>query len=323
MRKEDCEALIRLSDNGFSLQECMNILQENANAGVFEEIQTRLNEGEQLSAFFYQYCPKEYRGYFEGFIRYMPFQESLDASISIVAAEEKQKAEIIRGMAYPVLLFAGMLGGIMLFCTFVLPSMISMMSGFHLDGSSYEVMQKIILLLSRTALGGMSAAGVMAMTALQKKNQVRTYCFLVRKKPSSVFVQYASSDFARFFLECHRHSISTNETMKILKTIDEKPLVAHIASVMDEHLLNGETLEEAVRHSGVEAALLRFLRIAVYSSECEKMLEGYLNMVHVRTDHAIRRFSRIIQLFSYSSVGLVLVFVYRILMMPMNMLQNI
>lgn len=301
----------------------MNILEEKSNTLVFQKIRSRLNHGEQLSAFFYQYCPKEYRGYFEGFIRYMPFQESLDVSIEIVKAEEKQKTEIVHGMAYPVLLFAGMLMGIWLFCTFVLPSMISMMSGFHLDGSSYVLLQKAILIISEVFLILMGVACVIVIIALQKKNLIRTYHFLVKAKPDSVFVQYASSDFARFFLECERRRVSTNEAMKILKTIDEKPLVAHIAEVIDQHLLNGETLDEAVKYSGVEAALLRFFRIAIYSSECEKMLEGYLDMVHMRTEHSIRRFSRIIQLFSYSSIGFVLIFVYRILMMPMNMLQNL
>lgn len=323
LRKEDCEAIARLMDNGFTLQECMNILEEKENTDVFRTITERLNQGEQLSSFFHLYCPPEYRGYFEGFIRYMPFQESLEAAIHIVKAEEKQRTEIIHGMAYPVLLFAGMMAGIWLFCRFVLPSMISMMSGFHMDGTSYMVLQKTILFVSQLFLFLMIFVVLIVIFALQKKNLVKTYQILAGKFPDSVFVQYASADFARFYLECEKRNVSTSEAMKILKTIDEKPLVAYIAGRMDEHLLKGETLEEAVRNAGVEAALLRFLRIAVYSSECEKMLEGYLDMVHMRTERSIRRFSRIIQLFSYSSIGFVLVFVYRILMMPMNMLQNL
>ena len=61
----------------------------------------------------------------------------------------------------------------------------------------------------------------------------------------------------------------------------------------------------------------------MFSSSSEEMLEGYLQMVEIRKQQAIKRYSTYIQLISYSVIAIVLIFVYQILMMPMTMLQNL
>lgn len=164
---------------------------------------------------------------------------------------------------------------------------------------------------------------IIILVSLQKTNIVKTYRNVSRIRENAILVQYASSDFARFFLECERRGMSTSAILSVLKETKDKPLVAYIASEMDGHLLKGESFEEAVKACHVEKALLKFFRIAVYASDCTRMLEGYLDMVHLRTLAAIRRFSHCVQLVSYASVGIVLIFVYRVLMMPITMLQNI
>ena len=118
-------------------------------------------------------------------------------------------------------------------------------------------------------------------------------------------------------------NVPTIQALAMLKALRNKPLVALIASELDRSLAEGEELIAAMSSPYVETALCRFMRIAVCSSECEAMLEGYLEMVQKRTEKQIRTFSRTVQLFSYTLIGIVLIFVYRILMMPMIMLQRI
>ena len=53
------------------------------------------------------------------------------------------------------------------------------------------------------------------------------------------------------------------------------------------------------------------------------MLEGYLEMTKARTETQIRRFSRTVQFVSYLLIGVMIVLMYRLLLMPMNMMQRI
>lgn len=323
LRKEDCKSLVHLMENGFSLSDSMEILDERYTHAIFRNIRQKLSNGEPVVNFFGNYCPKDIQQYFTSFIRYMSFDQALGASITIIEKMEEEKKMIIKGMLYPVLLFIGVIAGIGIFAQYVLPSLISMMSGFHIDGSGYALMQKVILTGSRLFMILLFLTLCIIMISLHSSNIVKTYRRISSFKDNAILVQYASSDFARFYLECERRGMSTSAILSILRQTKDKPLVAYIASEMDGHLLKGESFEEAVKACHVEKALLKFFRIAVYASDCTSMLEGYLDMVHIRTAAAIRRFSHCIQLVSYASVGIVLIFVYRVLMMPITMLQNI
>ncbi len=323
MKNEDCIAIQRLLESGFSLRDTLNVLKDKTNQIAFDSILTRLRDGEDLNSFFHLYCPKQYRSLFESFIQCMPFLESLTTCIEIVEAQQKNKKEIIQGMFYPVMLFVGMLVGVYLFNEFILPNMISLLAGFQLKSNQYVNMQIIIKYLIRILMILSSILMIIVFGMLQKNHIVSTYQFISQYFPNTILVQSISSKFARFFLECQKRNISTKDTLRMLCGLTQQPCISYIAKEIDEHLMNGETMMEAVKQTRMEETLLRFFRIAILSSSCEEMLEGYLKMVQIRKEQAIKRFSRYIQLFSYSLIGFVMIFVYQILMLPMSMLQNL
>lgn len=323
LSKEDCRSIVSLMLNGLSLQEAMHILKDKRNGKIFMEIENKLQQGETLSTFFYLYLEKNYSSYFCGFIQYMPFLESLSTSIDIIDAEESNRVEIMKGMLYPTLLLVGMLVGIWIFNETILPNMIKLMSGFSLDAQSYVILQKGMKATSFILMTGAVTSVCIVLIALQKKYIISTYCFISTIFSNSILSQYASQQFAQFFLECQKRNIATKKALEILSSLKEKPLVSYIAKSMNEHLIHGDSLQEAMKTTHVEPALLRFFTVALYASDCEGMLEGYLEMVKIRKQNAIRKYSRNVQVFSYSMIGIVLIFVYRILMMPMTMLQNI
>ncbi len=253
----------------------------------------------------------------------MPFLESLSTCINIIQSEEKNRKEIIQGMFYPLMLFVGMLVGIYLFNEFILPNMISLLAGFQLDSNNYVVLQMIIKYIVRILMILFILVVGIVMCMVQKEHIVFTYKHISQVFPNSILVQTISSKFARFFLECHKRNISTKDTIQILMNIKEQPCISYISKQMNENLMNGESMMAAIQKTHMEEKLLRFFRIALLSSSCEEMLEGYLQMCQIRKEQSIKRFSRYIQLFSYSLIGMVMIFVYQILMMPMTMLQNL
>lgn len=323
LSKEDTQSIVSLLDNGLTLQEAMEILMDTNNAQVFQSIQSRLKHGENITDFFYQYSPKEYRSYFSGFMKYMPFIETLSTSIEIVKNEEKNKKQIFQGMFYPSMLLIGMIIGIFLFNEMILPNMITLMAGFSMESTSFLLIQKVIRMISMIMMITIIIIIITISISLMKRNIVKTYRFISIVLPNTILVQYASNQFAQFFLECQKRNISTKKTLEVLSSIQENPIVSYISKSIDESLMEGETLETAIDRTHVEKALLRFFRVAIYASDCEGMLKGYLDMVQIRKENAIKKYSRNVQLFSYSLIGVMLIFVYRILMMPMSMLQNI
>lgn len=309
-------------DNGFSLQDAMNLIDVKEKKESFQSIRRRLLHGEQLSDFFAEYLPKSYSTYFSGFIQWLPFLESLLLTSRIRTKEIEQTKAMIKGMIYPMILLLGVLAGILVFNTTVLPEMLSMMSGFGLEGDSYKKAAEVITISTKVFVVIAGFSVLVAMIALSKRNIVKTYQLLSRILPDSILAGSASSDFARFYLECVRMKIPTRESLSILKNIQEKPLVQFIAQELDSSLQQGKAMEKAIDSPYVEKALSRFFRIAIYASNCEQMLEGYLKMVQMRSEVRIKRFTKVVQCCAYLTIGIVVIFVYQILMMPMTMIQT-
>ena len=320
---EDCIALKQLLESGFSIKDAIHILYDKQNQKVFDSILNRLNNGESLNKFFHDYCPKKYRALFESFIQCMPFLESLSTCIEIIQAEDKNRKEMMNGMFYPSMLLIGVIVGVYLFNELILPNMIGLLAGFQMQSNQYVLLQNIIRYGIRIVLIIVLFTIFMFVFLIQKTQIVNTYQIISRYFPNGIFVQTISSQFARFFLECQKRNISTKDALDILIHVHEQPCVSYIASILNQHLLKGETMMQALNKTHIEKTLLRFFRIAIISSNCEEMLEGYLQMVQLKKKIAIKRFSRYIQLFSYSLIGVVMIFVYQILMVPMTMLQNL
>ncbi len=276
-----------------------------------------------MNTFFHLYCPKKYKPLFESFIQCMPFLESLSTCIEITQAEDKNRKEMIHGMFYPTMLLIGVIVGVYLFNELILPNMIGLLSGFQMQSSQYVLLQVIIRYGIRFLLSSVLFICLMIVFFLQNKQIVNTYKIISQYFPNGIFVQSISAKFARFFLECQKRNISTKDTLEILMRVHEQPCISYIACILNQHLLKGETMMQALNETHIEKTLLRFFRIAIISSNCEEMLEGYLQMVQLKKEIAIKRFSRYVQLFSYSLIGFVMIFVYQILMVPMTMLQNL
>ena len=309
--------------NGFSFQEAMHVMEDEKNRKAFTEIRDRLDAGAALTDFFAEYLPASCRSYVSGFLMYLPFQEALRLGMAIAENEKKQKQSVIREMLYPVLLMCGMLAGIFLFCMYVLPKMLDLLEGFRVSSGSLSIVRTA----AQTASAGLlilSALLSAAAVYLTRPARIASvYRFLVRHRRRALLIRFASEDFTRFFLECVRMNISTYHALQLLQKIPEKPLVGLIAQELDRMLSGGDSFAEAVSTDYVEPVLSRFFKTAFYASECEKMLEGYLQMSSVRTAVMIRRFSVTVQLISYSMIGSMIVFVYLIMMVPMQMLQSI
>lgn len=319
----DCEGLARLLGNGFTLQEAMTLLETPANAEAFAAVRDALNEGLELSSFFPDLCVKQYRTYLSGFLRCLSFGESLALCMEVVNAEEAQRREYVRGLFYPCMMFLCTLLGVILFNEFCFPPLLSLMEGFHVSAGDYTLVRIGFRILTVSVISILLGILLVVGYFARESKRVKGYILLSKHHPSSLFVQYESADFIRFFLQCIRMKVPTSESIRILKEIEHKPVIRFLAETLEESLLKGEKFETAVEMPWLDPALTRFLRIAFYSSEMETMLEGYLTMASERSRRQCRRITRIVQCASYACIGVVLILVYEILMLPMKLLTEL
>ena len=321
--EQTCSGIAVLMENGMTLQDAMNVIEDRRNADAFTLVRERLAKGEQLASFFPSLLTRGLGNVMDGFLQVLPFHQALSLSMTVMANEKQIRQKIIRQMLYPILMMCGTLAGICLFSSFVLPRMISLLASFHVTEGGLDGVRILIQTVSAVLFVLFLAGSLLAVFCTRPKRIRKTYLFLAAHNRGILMIRHASEDFSRYYLECVRRNISTINTLHLLQNLEGKPLVGLIAEEMDRMLSHGSDFETAVSAIDVDPSLSRFLRTAFHASQCEKMLEGYLQMSSLRTETLIRRFSSAVQLLSYAVIGVMIVFVYLVMLMPMKMMQNL
>ena len=323
LSKYDCQALQQLMQAGFSLGQTLHLMVNKQNLSTIKLIQTRLENGQKIEDFFGEYCPKEYRSYFHGFIQYLPFLECITLCNNILTDESKQKKELKKGLAYPCLLFFGVWIGVVFFSELCLPALVSLMAGFHITSTSFEVIRLVI----RIGAGILSifclTTSILIIYFNNTKRKVQGYKLFQKYIPQSIICQYTSAEFVRFFLQCLKVNVSTKQSLSIIQAIPKKEIIVFLSKQIEESLLEGERMDKAMENKYLDVNLARFFKIAYYSGNMENMLESYLIMAKKRIQRQCQVFTKTVQIVSYCSIGLVLILVYQILMLPLSILSQI
>ena len=310
-------------ENGFTLKEALELLENAKNRACFCEIRSRLENGEKIALFFHEYCPKVFRSYYSCFAAYVPFLESLRLSMAVVAEEEQQKSLYRKGLLYPCLLFLASLAGVILFNELCFPALMSLADGFHIRSVDYHHLQMLIRFATTSVAALLLVLAVLFAYYSRPQNQVRGYQIASRWHVLPGLRQHASADFVRFFRQCQKTGIRTREAMELLKNMKQKPLVQFLAGTIDQSLLRGRKMETAMQDPHIDGTLTRFFTVAVYSSNLERMLDGYLAMSSARIQRHCRIITAAVQTASYLSIGAVIIVVYQLLMLPLSILAQL
>jgi len=108
----------------------------------------------------------------------------------------------------------------------------------------------------------------------------------------------------------------TNEIRPAFYNPEENRI--YIRADIYDKLLEGDNLKVASEQIYYDSALTRTLKIAMYTNNFTGLLSEYVNVSQNKIKIAMKRLTLIIQLSSYVVIGLIIVFIYQILFLPMQ-----
>lgn len=323
MSKEDVDDLSSLMSHGFTFIDSLRIVADSRNVRIINNVLCRLRLGEDMIKVMKSVCPKEYRNDFFSFIEFLSFKDSLVLCSKIYNEEKKEKEVLKKSLIYPVFLFFITTIGLFIFIDVCLPILIRLIDDFKSD-STYLINFRIVSLLIIKMVMFLSVILIISLFFFtRQKYQVSFYKFVNRYLKIKLFKQWVSSNFARYFYHCSSIGCKTKETITILKKLSRKPLIIFLAEDIDENLLCGNSMEDAIKSIYLDYSLQRFMTIAIHSSSMEKTLDSYIKLSHEKIKKRIRVTTKLLQLFTYSVVGIILIFVYQILILPLSIMSQI
>ncbi len=323
LEDRECEDIAGLLRHGFTFRECLDLTEDPSNREVYNALRSALSRGEDIADLFPEYCHERFRRCLSAFLQYLSFQEALQLTLDILHSRDDLRTSTLKELLYPAALLAGTFIGIILFNELCFPPLISLLEDFSLSVEKYRTAR--FILRSLTAITVLLAIGVsvICIRYTRPAHIVQGYRLLQRYLPHSLPVIFVSVDFVRYYRKCADLGFSTKNALGILRTIPDQPVIQWLSSCIEKSLEDGDRFTEALDTPGLDRRLLRFIRIAVFTSELPEMLGAYIRYSEESIRRRILRISRIVQIVSYLMIGTVVILVYQILLLPLTLMMQI
>ena len=318
----DLKSIYYLLSANFSLKESMDMISNKANEMLFEKVNEHLVNGEAIESFFAYYLKDEYAKYFNCFIGFEPLNISLALTLDIVNEAKDVNKMYLNNLTYPCVTFIITIVGVYLFNLTVFKSMISMMNSFNVSLDHLMVVQMFINVLSNVFLLVIFILLVLFLWFKRPEKQVIAYKFINKYLKINTLNSFISADFCRILKQCHKQGLSTKESMEIIANISHKPILSYIASYINQQLLSGETIENALCNQYLDKSLYRFLIVAISTSSLDKMIDSYLMINELKVKEECKKLSIFFKIFSYLIIAIILIFVYQLLLSPINIIAS-
>lgn len=323
MKAEDCESICILLKSGFTFQNAILLIKNSRNQYCVDYIIEHLQKGKSIEEFFLTICPKRYSRTLGSFLAFLPFADSLQLAVSLEKSQAKFKKDTIKELIYPLALFIGTWCGVVVFTFFCFPVLLSLMRGFSMTSMSLmivEIIMKIICILIFVII---CITMCLICLFVYKKTMIKAYLILNKCLKKNLLKQYQSNLFAIFYVQCSHCGCKTKETLALLSKIKDYPILQFISESIQKGLNSGDAFDDALTQITIDETLTRFMRLAMLSSSMEELLVGYIETNQEQMKKRIKRITKVFQVMSYCSIGIIIIVVYQVLILPLTLMSKL
>lgn len=320
---EDISYLSRLLETKLPISSCFDLLSNKKNEKMFEEIKHSLDQGMMIENIIPDYLPGKLKPFLLSLLTTLSFEESLKLSLDFYEKQEESRKSLLDSIAYPLIIFFIAITSLYLFDLYGIDSIFSLIASFDAQIELYSQIRVVFRICINVIYYSVLIIFLLTIIYTDQKRIVYLYIFVSRYFPNSIFNIYYSDEFMSLFLICVNAGYKTREALQILKSMKSKPVISFLAFHLDESLMEGETLKEATRKKYYDSSLSRFIKIANYTSDFSGVITSYTLLAKEKIRNRMKRYSRTIQFVTYLFIGLIVVFIYQILFMPMNAISSL
>ena len=315
---DDLTYLSKLLETNLPMHQCFELLKNKRNRYAFDQISRRLQEGELIESFISEFVPRKIRSYLTALLPNLSFSLALSLSLRFYEKEESSGNSLLARIAYPCILFFVTISALYLFDLYGMDSMFDLLGSFAAETGFYQDLRflfRIIINLFYYAF----LIGVLLYIYFSQPKRV-TYLYLLASKyfPNSLVHIYCCEEFMSLFLICLEQGYKTKEALNILKSMKSKPLVSFLAFHLDDKLMQGASLKEAVSIDYYDASLARYIKIGSFTNDFAGIIRSYVNVSGIKIRRKMKQYAVLIQMGTYLFIGAVIIFIYQLLFMPMQ-----
>lgn len=318
LQMEDITYLSKLLDTNLSISQCFQLIENKKNKAILETINSKLNKGELIENIIINHLPKEIESYVQGLLLSLSLSKALSLALKFQSDNTNDKNELLVSLAYPCILLFITISALYLFDLYGIDAIFSLIVSFDSDISIYKDLRILFRIIINIIYFSILIGTLLIILFMQPKRIILLYIFVSKYLPNSLFNVYYSQEFMALLKICVDSGFKTRQSLELLKSMKSKPIISFLAFHLDESLMEGETMKEATSKNYYDQALKRFIKIANYTSDFSNVIASYVDFAKQRVKTKLKRYALTVQIATYSMIGLIVVFIYQILFMPMQ-----
>lgn len=320
---EDLTYLNKLLKVNMPMNSVFDLLKNKKNKEMLEDINTKLNNGLLIEDIIKDYLPEKIETYISPLLKNLPFSVALDISLSFYERQKENESYIISNIGYPCILLFVSLTALYLFDMYGVDTIFSIIKSFGTNLELINSIRKVLRIIVYIFYYGILIFIILIYFYSRPNKIAYLYLLLSKYLPNSLIHVYYSEQFVSLLLICVSRGYKTKTSLEMLKNMRNKPIISFMAYHLDEMLLKGETLNDASKQSYYDNSLSKFIKIGSYSNDFKAMLENYIDLAKTKIKVKTKRYTLTIQMCTYISIGLIIIFVYQILFLPMQTISSL
>lgn len=282
-----------------------------------------MEQGADLNTIFETHTPDTYRTYLTCFLKVIPLLSALSLSLAIVTRRNTIKKSLGKNLLYPLLLLILTVFGIQFFAILFFPAIEKTLSVYAIDTQNRQSLSKAIRMM--TVLFSMILTGILLLLIRLKNDSFRKrfYFRYAQKFPESIWVKYESCMFMLYFEQCMKQHLSTKETLRIIRSMEHQPIPSYMADDLNRQLMLGHSFENTMIQPYLDPSLVQFIKISVYSDNPDQMIASYVERTITLIESGTKAWIRRLQLLTYGCIGGAVIFLYQLLLFPLQMMTRL
>ena len=315
---EDISYLSKLLDTKLPLKDCLKLISNSKNQNIINDIINKLESGQLIEKIIENNLPKKIKPYVLSLLKSLSFSQSLSISIQFHDEYLSNQNKILSKIAYPLILLFLSISAMYLFDLYGIDTIFNLLASFDVKRELYSGIRLIFRIIINIIYYLFILLVILVLYYSRPKKIVIFYILISKFAPDSLMSLYLSQEFISLFLICISKGFKTKESLNLLKNMKHKPLISFLAYHLDDSLLQGESMIEAVNKNYYDSSLKRFIKIANYTNDFEGILNTYIDVVKRKIEYRIKKYTLTLQMLTYSFIGLIIIFIYQLLFIPMQ-----
>ncbi|UTH12943.1 competence type IV pilus assembly protein ComGB [Macrococcus equipercicus] len=260
--------------------------------------------------------------------RYGNLEDTLVQCHQFSTVKRQSLKHFMKTIQYPFILLAIFFTLILIVNQTVLPQFQNMYDSMGIEISQeLQILTTLLFIMPKLLLGG-SAVLVIALImyyVLFKRAAIRRKLWLLKKVPviNSLYrkyITYRVSIELSFFLG---NGIAMIKIIEIFRSQDKDLVMQHIGNVIQQALMAGQSLPEAVESVGLfEQSMINFIRHGEKNSKLDVELKYYSEYIFKKFEMQILKYIKWIQPVVFSALGLLIITLYLVIILPMLQMMS-